>query len=353
MANATNSPAPQSNANASFDPASWAYQNVDSTIPLSQWQSWNQYYVPGSTGNSRYHSYRTDANGNTISQLVENPANCPDGTTAWGQSQCVDVNSPQVQNLWNAPVDPSTGKPYAPGTGPNANGGQTAAPTPPPMWDTSGKYNPTGSGTADTSIAPGGSLQDQMQQMLASKSGLFGMTNGRTPNAGYAGSMAVDMYGNPLPQAPNVNAQALSGGGLLWSNGDLGLTPPAAAPQPGGGGGGNLQSLAQALTMALMPGSSVNSFTKNPSQSGSGFSNINSGGFGGANPFGGASSYQYQYNNPSNPFGPANQAYNNNPTQKTLAGAITPYMGGQNQGGGNVSILPMPNRNNQANYAAS
>lgn len=243
-------PNPSGNKPAGIPDDAWyGYTTVDSSIPLSQWQAWSQYYDPKATGYARYKSDKVDQNGQPIQGLFEQPDACPDGTTAYGQNQCVPTSDPRVQGAWNTQVDPSTGKPYPPGQGPSSAAAQQV---PPAMWDTAGNYNAGGSGTADTSIAPAGSLQDQLQQMLATKAGAFGYANGRTPTAGYAGSLTVDQNGNPLSQAPPMFAKALSGGGLLWSNNDLGLTPPPA-PTPTGGGGGGGGVSAQTPTPVTAP----------------------------------------------------------------------------------------------------
>ncbi len=237
MANDPNHPDPNGPKPAGVSDGAWyGYTTVDSTKPLSQWNSWvaEGKYDPTATGYARFKSSKVDANGNPISGLGEHPDACPDGTTAYQQNQCLPVSDPRIQGAWN--LDPRTQPGWQGGTGAPASGQAQAqqAPLYQP-WDASGNYvNPPGTpaaGTAPTDSKPQ-DLQSMLQDMFAQRSGTLFGKGGPT-----SGAMSIDGSGNALPTGTARTAKSLGGGGLLWSDngGDLsdwGQQKPAPTPPP-------------------------------------------------------------------------------------------------------------------------
>jgi hypothetical protein len=189
------------------DPETWYRQVIqaqpdkyDTAIPKDVWLSWYPLW-DGQTQN--FKSIKTDSAGNPIAQRGDKPTDCPDGTTAYGDSQCLPLNHPKVLGVKPGGLAGALPSPAAPAT--------PAEPRRPLT------------------------LQDMLQSMFDQKTGLFGLKEGRDPYAQqFKGQYGVDQYGEPLPNAPDLVGKALSEGGLIWGDKGLDLSgysapPPSAA----------------------------------------------------------------------------------------------------------------------------
>jgi hypothetical protein len=165
----------------------------DTSIPKDVWISWFPLWDQGSQS---FKSQKLDANGQPITGTgFGKPTDCPSGTLAYGENQCLPANDRRIVGMGGGGGDPTAATPATP-----------AAP-PKPL-----------------------TLQDMLNAMFQQKAGLFGYQQGRTPYAQqFQGLFGVDQYGNKLPNAPDLTSKSLSGGGLIWG--------PAGTDLTGFGGG--------------------------------------------------------------------------------------------------------------------
>lgn len=185
----------------------WYQKNIashpeiyDTGISKEQWIAWRQFWDDKAGG---FRSENVDANGNPISGIFAKPVDCPDGTTKYGQTQCLPLGDPRLSG----------------GGGGKGKGGGAPppAPTPSPF-------------TAKSQLDyTGNELQDALAQMFNFRSGIFGVGNpnlsGATPRTP-TGKGAEDISGLFLP-----------GGGLWWGQNSVlssALAPfgPAMSVQP-------------------------------------------------------------------------------------------------------------------------
>jgi hypothetical protein len=176
MADVSYGGTPGGNVNplSSMDPAAqaqWLYDNINSTISLPQWQAWAGKIDPTCP---QGRPFRTDKHvvGGDQRECVETPDNCPDGTRAFGKTDCLPENDPKF-----AAADNPTG---------------TAAP---------------GAGVA--AKAPGIGLQDLMGNLTFQR--LYGSAGfGKPASPTQVGT------GNLFNLGTGDQARVLEGGALQW-----------------------------------------------------------------------------------------------------------------------------------------
>lgn len=236
MPNAADFPNPNGPKPAGISDRAWkSYTEINSTIPLGQWTAWEGQVDPSCPSSHPYKGTKTLADGSLVGGCGESPANCPDGTTAYGQNQCMPIDSPQVQGSWN--IDPRSGT-----AGPKNGTAAAPAPTAP---------------LTSAETAPQ-TLQGALMQMFKDRSGAFGFLGGRTPQGQLAGDISVDQYGKPLPTAPKLGGSELKGGGMLWSDAGTDLSDWGAGTPPPATAGGSYQppkqdNMPAALSAAMKP----------------------------------------------------------------------------------------------------
>ncbi len=76
--------------------AQYAHDNIDSSINMNEWNSYQQYFDPSCPPGTPYKSRKTGPNGQPIGGCQEKPDNCPEGMIAYGQTQCVPTSDPRV-----------------------------------------------------------------------------------------------------------------------------------------------------------------------------------------------------------------------------------------------------------------
>lgn len=258
--------------------AQHAYNTIDSTIPMSQWQAWQGHFDPACPPNAPYKSQKVDSSGKVIGGCEEKPDNCPWGTTAYGANQCLPVNDPKVAGAMGA-----KDRQYWSQHGiniPGGNGGGAGSPlngmvsgmmpgyqnslsydSGPKKPSASGLYpemprpafrpggigentgfmpppaNPMPGGYGKPTISGGGAkspLQGMLTDMFQTGQGAFGMKGGRDPIA-----QPDSSFGMPAAD-PKLTGRSLAGGGLLWADKGTNLNTWGGNKQPkvGGGGGG-------------------------------------------------------------------------------------------------------------------
>jgi hypothetical protein len=193
-----------------------SFNEINSEIPLAQWQAWDQFVDSSCPETHPYRSQKVGANGQKVNTCEETPDNCPHGTTAFGANQCIPISDPRIQAAWGGQGGAQGGQ-----------GGQGQA-------GAMGAAQPTEPSRPLT-------LQDALMNSFKAREGAFGMTDGRTPmGSQFQGAFGVDQYGKPLPNAPNLTGRGLSGGGILWSDDGADLSqfgagagkPQGARPRP-------------------------------------------------------------------------------------------------------------------------
>lgn len=68
----------------------------DTNIPWDVWDSW---YPLWDHTTGKFKSIKLDAGNNPVSGLFDKPTDCPDGTTAYGQNQCLPLDHPKIQGI--------------------------------------------------------------------------------------------------------------------------------------------------------------------------------------------------------------------------------------------------------------
>lgn len=170
----------------------------DTDIPKDVWVSWFPLWNPQT---QKFKGIKYDANNQPIAGEFDKPTDCPDGTTAYGQSQCLPLDHPKVLGV----------RPGQPGAQPVQEQG-------PVTFGKSLSY--TGNPLVDMLLYQ----FNNRRSLDTGEANIFGWAGGRKP-------IGLDKYGMPTADQPDVTGRLLSGGGLWWGGKD-------AVWQPPGGGGG-------------------------------------------------------------------------------------------------------------------
>jgi hypothetical protein len=173
--------------------AQWLYETINSEISLPQWQVWANQVDARCPPNKPFRSTK-QVSGGDQNECVETPDNCPEGTTAFGQNQCISVQDPRIQSAWG------TGPAGAPGAG--GAGAAGAAPQAPQL-----------------------SMMDLLSNMTFQR--MFGHLN----------PMGARQVGqeNRFNFGQGNQGRVLDGGALQWVGPSPFATQPQAPAAPAGG----------------------------------------------------------------------------------------------------------------------
>lgn len=180
-------------------------EKYDTNISKEQWIAWRSLWDDATKS---FKSENVDADGNPIGGTgFEKPVDCPDGTTKYGQNQCLSLDDPRIQGAWYGD------------TGGGGGGGGAKAATP---------AAPASTGLAKDQLDyTGNELQDVLAQMFNFRAGIFGTGNPYLSSATPRTPVATGEGANKKPAA-DIAGAFLPGGGLWW--GEKGGLTEALAP---------------------------------------------------------------------------------------------------------------------------
>lgn len=89
--------APATPALPEFGTAYKPWETIDPSYSQDQWRAWESSRDANCPTDRPYRAERKDASGQAITECVEKPVDCPPGTGAFGDSQCLPLSDPRMQ----------------------------------------------------------------------------------------------------------------------------------------------------------------------------------------------------------------------------------------------------------------